>query len=232
VSQFDVAGAAVQAALDAGARYADARVMHRRLESMAARNGEVEELRQHESAGVGVRALVGSSWGFFAVPELTDRAARSAGGQATAIAQASAAVPGPAAELVPAMPVTGSWASPCEVDPLGVPLPDKGDLLVDATKTMREAGADQAEGNYQVWDTRKWFISSEGHRIDQHIRECGAGIAATAIGDGETQRRSYPSYRGQYGTRGGVRLEEVVFVADDGPQVLTRAPYDQRLLAA
>src|SRR6201999_4441389 len=33
-------------------------------------------------------------------------------------------------------------------------------------------------------------------------RECGAGIAATAIGGGETQRRSYPSYRGQYGTRG------------------------------
>ncbi len=67
---------------------------------------------------------------------------------------------------------------------------------------MREAGADQAEGTYHVWDTRKWFVSSEGHRIDQHIRECGAGISATAIGDGETQRRSYPSYRGQYGTRG------------------------------
>jgi TldD protein len=209
MSQFDVAGAAVQAALDAGARYADARVMHRRYESMSARNGEVEELNQRESAGVGVRALVGSSWGFYAVPELTDRTARGAGGRATEIAKASAAVPGPAADLVPATPVTGSWASACEVDPLAVPLADKGDLLVHATRTMREHGADQSEASYDVWDTRKWFVSSEGHRIDQHIRECGGGIAATAIGDGETQRRSYPSYRGQFGTRGWELVTEL-----------------------
>jgi TldD protein len=42
MSHFDPASAAVQAALDAGARYADARVMHRRSESMEARNGEIE----------------------------------------------------------------------------------------------------------------------------------------------------------------------------------------------
>jgi Xaa-Pro aminopeptidase len=30
---------------------------------------------------------------------------------------------------------------------------------------------------------------------------------------------------------GGVRLEDVVIVTDDGPQLLTQAPYDQRLLA-
>ncbi len=72
MSEFDVAGAAVQAALDAGARYADARVMHRRYESMSARNGDVEELTQDESLGLGVRALVGSSWGFHAVSDLSD----------------------------------------------------------------------------------------------------------------------------------------------------------------
>ena len=66
-SQFDVAAAAVQAAMDAGARYADARVMERRYEAMAARNGEVESVTQDEDAGVGVRALVGSGWGFFAI---------------------------------------------------------------------------------------------------------------------------------------------------------------------
>jgi TldD protein len=85
---------------------------------------------------------------------------------------------------------------------LSVPLSVKGDLLVGATAAARDAGADLAEGLYQIWDTRKWFVSSEGHRIDQHIRECGAGITATAFGDGESQRRSYPGRRGQYGTRG------------------------------
>jgi TldD protein len=209
MTQFDVASAAVEAALGAGARYADARVMHQRYESMTARNGEVEDLIQSESAGVGVRALVGSSWGFFAVPELTGGDARAAGERATAIATASAAVPGPAADLVPVPASVASWVSACQVDPLAVPLADKGDLLVDVTKTMREHGADHAEGLYQAWDTTKWFVSSEGHRIDQRVRECGAGISATAIGDGETQRRSYPSYRGQYGTRGWELVDEL-----------------------
>ncbi|MGW0103434.1 PmbA/TldA family metallopeptidase, partial [Nocardia sp. NPDC003354] len=72
MSEFDAATAAVQAALDAGARYADARVMHRRYESMSARNGDIEELSQDESIGLGVRALVGSGWGFHAVPDLSD----------------------------------------------------------------------------------------------------------------------------------------------------------------
>ncbi|WBB79317.1 TldD/PmbA family protein [Micromonospora sp. WMMD882] len=202
MTEFDAATAAVQAALDAGARYADVRVMHRRYESMSARNGQIEELAQDSDLGLGVRALVGSSWGFYAVPDLSDAVVRDAGRRAARIAAASARVPGPPLDLVAAPPVTASWSSPCAVDPLGVPLSAKGDLLVAATETMRAHGADQAEGLYQVWDTTKWFVSSEGHRIDQHIRECGAGISATSIGDGETQRRSWPSYRGQYGTTG------------------------------
>jgi TldD protein len=88
------------------------------------------------------------------------------------------------------------------IDPFSVALSDKGDLLERATATMTEHGADLAEAMFQAWETRKWFVSSEGHRIDQHVRECGAGIMATAIGDGETQRRSYPAARGQYATRG------------------------------
>ncbi|MET8067796.1 TldD/PmbA family protein, partial [Micromonospora sp. NPDC005313] len=125
-----------------------------------------------------------------------------AGRRAAAIATASARVPGPPIDLVPVEATVASWASDCVVDPLGVPLSDKGDLLVRATATMREHGADLGEGLYQIWDTSKWFVSSEGHRIDQRIRECGGGISATSIGAGETQRRSYPSYRGQYGTTG------------------------------
>jgi hypothetical protein len=39
MDHFDEAYAAVQAALDAGARYADARVMVQRTESMTARDG-------------------------------------------------------------------------------------------------------------------------------------------------------------------------------------------------
>ncbi|HET9723033.1 MAG TPA: TldD/PmbA family protein [Actinomycetota bacterium] len=202
MSEYDAAQAAVQAALDAGARYADARVMHRRHESMSARNGEVDSLSQDSSSGIGVRALVGSGWGFFAVPDLDDRSVRRAGARAAEIAAASALVSRGDSTLLPSEPVTASWASDCAVDPFAVPLSDKGDLLVRATSTMREHGADIATGQYQLWDTEKWFVSSEGHRIDQRIRESGAGITSTAIGADETQVRSWPAARGQYGTRG------------------------------
>src|SRR6195952_1463375 len=101
MSHFDEAGAAVQAALDGGARYADARVMLRRSESMTARDGDVEDLGSVESAGLGVRALVGSSWGFYATPDLSDTAARAAGRRAAQIAAASGLVAGPDIDLVP-----------------------------------------------------------------------------------------------------------------------------------
>ncbi|MFF5079835.1 TldD/PmbA family protein [Actinoplanes sp. NPDC000266] len=222
MSHFDEASAAVQAALDAGARYADCRVMLRRTESMTARDGDVEELGSGESAGLGVRALVGSSWGFYAVPDLSESAARAAGRRAAQIATASATVPGPPVELVPGDPVEASWASSCEVDPLGVGLSTKGDLLVSATAAAKQAGADLAEGIYQIWDTRKWFVSSEGHRIDQHIRECGAGITASAYGDGEIQRRSWPSHRGQYGTSGW-ELVDGLDLAGNAPRMADEA---------
>src|SRR5260370_38494632 len=95
---FDAATAAVEGALAAGARYADARVVHRRYESMAAKNGDIETLVQGESFGVGLRALVGSSWGFQSVAEPDGAAAGRAGAGAAGPATAAAAVPGTAAD--------------------------------------------------------------------------------------------------------------------------------------
>ncbi|HEU4918747.1 MAG TPA: TldD/PmbA family protein, partial [Candidatus Limnocylindrales bacterium] len=206
---YDVATAAVEAALNAGARYADARVMDLRTEAMAARNGVVETLDREERAGIGVRALIGSSWGFFAVPDVGAAAARRAGEQAAAVARASTRVPGREIELAPEPPARGSWSSECREDPWAVGLAEKGDQLESATRTMREHGADVAEASHRIWDTRKWLVSSEGARVDQHIVETGAGMSATAVGERETQRRSYPGIRGQFGTRGWELVREI-----------------------
>ena len=226
---FDYASAAVQGAMAAGARYADARVMVTRTEGMAAKNGVIETLRQGESAGVGVRALFGSSWGFHATAALTDADARRAGEQATAIAKASATVAGPPLDLASIEAERGHWDSSWEVHPLDdVTLSEKGDLLVGLTETIQRAGIPLAEASYAIWDTEKWMVSSEGHRLSQHIVECGALINATAIGDGETQRRSYPGIRGQYGTRGWELVREL-----DLPQHAERiADEAQALLSA
>ena len=69
----------MEGALAAGATYADARFGITTNESLQARSGVLEGLRQGESAGVGVRALIGSSWGFFSVAEPSELTARQAG---------------------------------------------------------------------------------------------------------------------------------------------------------
>ena len=226
---FDLATAAVEAALAAGASYADARVMVVRYEALSAKNREVEDLNQSETVGIGVRALMGSSWGFQATPDLSVSAARRAGEQAAAVARASARVAGPALELAPAPVVEASWSNDWAVHPLDdVGLGERADLLLAATGAMADAGIPLAQASHQIWDTQKWFASSEGSRIDQHIVECGAVIDATAIGDGETQRRSFPGVRGQYGTRGWELVRELDLVGN-APRIAEEA---QALLLA
>lgn len=200
---YDYAVAAVEGALAAGATYADARVVIAATESIDVLNKVVESVNRTETAGVGVRALIGSSWGFYATAELTDTDARRAGELAAEIARASALVPGSPLELADVPVVTDSYVTPHEEDPLEVPLSEKVDLLVGVTGTMLGVeGVALARGNITSWVTDKWFVSSQGHRIHQRLVECGGGYDATALGERETQRRSYPQSFGQFETGG------------------------------
>ncbi|MDP1807074.1 MAG: TldD/PmbA family protein, partial [Acidimicrobiales bacterium] len=168
-------------------------------------------MSQNESAGVGVRALIGSSWGFFATPDPSREAATRAGHEAAAIAKASAVVAGPAVELADVGVAQDHWDSPCQEHPFQVALSERGDLLVNVTATMKAvAGVGVASGHMHAWDTEKWFVSSQGHRISQHLVECGTSIEATAVGESETQRRSYGGIGGIWGTQG----YEIVRAAD------------------
>jgi len=200
---FESAEAAVDAALAAGATYADARFVEARGESIDVLNGKVQGLDRNESAGVGVRALVGSSWGFFATPDVSDKALRQAGQRAAEIARASAEVPGEPMPLADVPVVEAEYETAYEEAPLDVSLSAKVDLLIGVTETMQSVDQIRlASASFGAWDTRKWFVSSQGHRISQHIVETGGGMDATAVGEAETQRRSYPQSFGQYETGG------------------------------
>lgn len=200
---FDVATAAVEGALAAGASYADARATASRAEAIEVENGEVRRVDRSDSAGVGVRALIGSSWGFYAVGDPTDLRARRAGETAAAIARASAHVPGDPLVLADVRVSTAEHRTPVAEDPFSVPLSEKVDMLVGVTTAMRGvAGVAIARGTLQFWDADKWFVSSQGHRIHQRIVESGGGMDATAVGEAETQRRSHPQAFGQYETGG------------------------------
>jgi TldD protein len=225
---FDHAQAAVEGALAAGAAYADARVVATRDESIDVQNEAVESAGHSESVGLGVRALIGSSWGFFAIDDLTAAASRGAGERAAEIARASALVAGPPLDLADVPIVEAEYVTPVEVHPFDVPLSEKVDMLLDLTKTMAGVrGVALARASLAFWDTSKWFVSSQGHRIHQHIVESGGGFDATAISDAETQRRSYPQSFGQYETGGFEVVRQWDFpghagrVAEEAAQLLS-----------
>jgi TldD protein len=200
---FDVAQAAVEGALAAGAAYADARVTGRRTRGISVHNGVVQAVDTGEQIGVGVRALVGSSWGFFATDHLGPARARAAGEQATAIARASALVPGPDLVLSEVPVRQDSYRTPVEEHPFSVSVAEQADLLVEATTLMlEEPRVRVARGWLGFGDLDTWLVSSDGHRIHQNLVSSGGGISAMSVGDGETQIRSYPQSFGQYESGG------------------------------
>ncbi len=119
---FDHAATAVEAALEAGAVYTDARYLEARTETIEVFNGSVRQLDRIESAGVAVRALVGSSWGFFGTHDLSSGGLRGAGHRAAEIAKASAAVPGDPFELADVSVVEAEYETPHEESLFDVPL--------------------------------------------------------------------------------------------------------------
>src|SRR5439155_22795523 len=105
-------------------------------------------------AGVGVRALIGSSWGFFAIPDVGSAAARRAGEQAAAVARASTQVAGADPRLADEPASPGSWQSDCREGPWSVSLAEEGDQLEGVTRTSGDRGADVSEACSRIRDPR------------------------------------------------------------------------------
>ncbi len=195
---------ALEVARAAGASYADARLVDLESEHLAVRDGEVQGVGQTSSLGLGVRVLRDGCWGFAATGDLGPRAAEDAARLAVEVAAAGRATRRAPVRLAPVEPVEASWATPVVEDPFAVALDDKLALLVAASRAMLEVdGVSPAEARQHAWRRRSRIVSSEGTDVAQTIVQCGAGIAATAVGEAETQVRSYPnSFGGDFGSEG------------------------------
>lgn len=195
---FDLVERAVAIAGD-GTTYADARIVWRRHRQLNGRNGQLADFADDDSLGIGVRALIGSSWGFAATNDLTSEGVEAAARRAVATARASARVPGRnPTRLEPVEVHQAHWETPVVEDPFTMSLTDPVDLVTGVSQRMHDLGVPVATAELQFWDTRQWFMSSEGHRISQRLVESGGGINATAVGESETQVRSYPQSFGHY----------------------------------
>jgi TldD protein len=213
---LDVAKEAVEAARAAGANYADARFVHEDSESITVRNQEMEGIDRATSEGVGVRVLVDGYWGFAATARPESAEVARTAGLAVEIARAAARLPREPVKLTEVEPAVGTWASPCQDDPFNVSLEEKLGLLMEATRRMQEVeGLAFAEGGIDLYRVRTSFASSEGSAIEQTVLHSGAGLDATAISEGELQRRSYPnSFRGHIAAAGWEHIAKLGMIEE------------------
>jgi TldD protein len=216
----DLCGNAVDAAVAAGATYADARAVFRRSQSIATKNGKVEAVSDVESEGIGVRVLVGGAWGFAGDRRVTKEGAREAALRACAFARAAG---GGSRTLEPLEPQRGSFTTQVEIDPFSVSLGDKIDFCLEAESALALPEVKVAEAFARAHVERKVLVSSEGTDVVQEIVECGAGIDATAVGDGITQIRSYPSAHGGLSAQAGWEYVLGLGLAAQAPRVAEQA---------
>jgi TldD protein len=228
----DLALRALDTARSQGAHYADVRVLRQQAESVTVRLQNVEALTYDESLGFGVRVLVNGYWGFASSHKMTIEEAGRVAGEAVRIAKASATVPGHAADIGPPMSVVDSYETEVQRDPFAVSLDDKIALLLRSTEAMATVpGIVMAEGNIYCQRDEKLFVSTEGSEINQTLVETGCGIEATAVDEGEVQRRSYPNSVGRHqGTEGWEFIERWDLannagrVAEEAAALLTAKP--------
>jgi TldD protein len=212
----DLCRNAVDAALGAGASYADARSVFRRSQSVATKNGNVEALTDVETEGIGVRVLVDGSWGFAGAGSLSGATARDAAVRACAFARAAG---GGKRMLEPLEPQTGTFKANAEIDPFSISLDEKIDFCLAAENELARPEVKVAEASVRAQLERKVLVSSEGIDVEQELVECGGGLDATAIGDGVTQLRSYPSAYGGISAQAGWEFVLGLRLADEAPRI-------------
>src|SRR6266849_9463161 len=195
---LDIVREAVEAARAAGAAYADARFVSEESESLTVKNQEMEGIDRSLSQGVGIRVLVDGSWGFAATVRADGPEIERTAALAVAIARASSRLPAEPVQLADVEPAVAQWSTEVVEDPFAVSLDEKVRLLMAASARLQGVkGVTFAEAILDFYRRRTSFASSEGAAIEQTVVNSGGGIEATAIGDGEMQRRSFPnSFRG------------------------------------
>jgi TldD protein len=187
-----------------GAHYADVRVVNHREETIAVKDGIVEELNSSETEGIGVRVLVNGSWGFASSRTLANEEIDKITAQALEIAHASGLVSGEKVDLGPKVTSQGTYQTPVQIDPFTVLLEDKLSLLVKADAEMGGVeGVRTRRTHATMLKQHKYFANTEGAFTEQTLIETGGGIQATAVGGNEIQVRSYPNAFARQQVTGG-----------------------------
>ena len=182
---------ALNAARSAGASYADARIGRYRSQFVSTRERQVTGVSDSESYGVGVRALVGGSWGFAATREMTRDGVQQAAREAVKLARAARSVQRRPVELSPVAPVKGTWRTPITRDPIDVPIEEKVALLLAANEAaLKVPKVRFVNSGMALLREEKTLATTDGTLTTQTFVRVGPQFSATAIAEGDFQSYS------------------------------------------
>jgi len=191
----DLARRAVQLAESMGAVYGDCRVVHRQKESLSVKNAAVESLSITDDIGIGIRVIYEGCWGFASTTRVADKSRDSLEKcvkRAVDTAKSGRFVRRRPVELAPEPAHVCDWERPVEIDPFGVDLSTKLELLTRCSQAMLSQGARVGRATLSFRRDRQVFANTEGSLISQVLTESSGGLRATAVGFGRTKTRSYP----------------------------------------
>ena len=193
--------------------YADCRMVTTRSERIRTKNGTVDAIADSTSRGFGIRVIVDGCWGFSSSSIVTKEETARVAGEAIEIARATKLLKKADVVLAEEKPAVAKYRTKIVKDPFKIPLDEKIGVLLEADRLMRKNPAIKvAEGSMSFWQIDKFFLSTEGADIDQTTTESGAGLTATAVGNGDVQRRSFPASWGDTASRGYEFIEELRLV--------------------
>ena len=173
--------AALQQAAEAGAEFADVRVMASTSNDVALHDLQLQSAAVNRTLGVGIRVLLAGSWGFAATTDLSIGAVHRATRRAVELAQTM---------TVGAHPVTlaaeasyrGSWCSPYELDPTTVDLTDVLDTLGGwASRLLASEVVAHVDASFTGVKEQVLYANSGGTRVVQQRVRCHPSVTAVAL---------------------------------------------------
>ncbi|MCB9701410.1 MAG: TldD/PmbA family protein [Myxococcales bacterium] len=230
-----IARLAVEAAVKAGASYADARLVLWRRDRVSVRDDHVSGVGANEEYGLGLRVLVDGAWGFAASSTVDRKVAARLAKDAVAMGRRSAALRRQPIVLAPAPAMVGEWVSPFGRDPIAVPLQEKADMLLAAAQAaLRVPGIRNVDASVLAVREEKILITSEGSRTHQVFFRVMPSLTATAIDRrrGRFASRDHevaPMLAGWEHVEGARLVEEAPVIAQEALQKLHAAAVEPGL---
>src|SRR5438552_2899934 len=174
---------ALDAVKSAGASYADVRITRGNSESIATRERQITNVSKNETYGIGIRALVGGSWGFAATRDLAKDAVAATARRAVDIASGNDRVNPVKTELAPVGKVPdGRWITPHEIDPFSISIEQKAELLFKTNEAaLRVGGVRFVSSNITSIKDSRLLGTTEGSLIQQTFIRMGPDVNITAV---------------------------------------------------